>query len=306
MLSTRAALNRLQPNLEESMGVRDPTNGSSHTVPTARAKDVGRRPHQNFGTVAVDRVIPDPSQPREAFSDDALDRLARSIRDKGQLSPIRVRWSEENGKWTIIAGERRWQATKRAGQPTIECYFHEDDLTQSEILEQQLIENLLREDLRPIEEAKAFQRLMKMNGWNGKELAAELNVAPAKVSRSLALLKLPTDVQQEVASGQLSSRSAYELSKVTDTAACRNLAAKAIAGKWTHDQAAQAVRTRRGKSRGKRRAASAQVKQTFITEGGWRIVASHPGKTTYYDLREAIAYVMEEIDLRIANKIQFY
>ena len=306
MLSTRATLGRMQTNLEESMGVRDPAYEPSNAVPKPRAKDVGRRPHQNFGTVAVDRVMPDPSQPREVFADDTLDRLARSIRDKGQLSPIRVRWSEDNGKWIIIAGERRWQATKRAGHPTIECYFHEDDLTQSEVLEQQLIENLLREDLRPIEEAKAFQRLMEMNGWNGKELAAGLHVAPAKVSRSLALLRLPADVQQEVASGQLSSRSAYELSKITDAASCRKLASQAVAGKWTHDQAAQAVQARRGKQRRKRGPSSDQIKQTFLAENGWKIVASCRGKTTYYDLREALAEVLEEVDLRIGNKVQFY
>ncbi len=306
MLTTRETLDQVQDHLEESMGVRDRVTQSSHLSPMPRAKDVGRRPHASFGTVAIDRVIPDPSQPRTVLSDEALDRLAESIREKGQLSPIRVRWSEEQEKWTIIAGERRWQATKRTGLPTIDCYFHDGDLTHSEVLEQQLIENLLREDLRPIEEARAFCRLMEMNGWNGKQLATELHIAPAKVSRSLALLKLPADVQERVASGHLSSRSAYELSKVTDRAACRKLASKAIAGKWTHDQAARAVRTRCGKRRSKHGRASAQVKQTFLTEGGWKIVATHAGKTTYHDLKEAITDAMEEIDLRINNNVQLY
>lgn len=306
MLNTRTTLDRMQRNLEESMGVRDSDGDPSPTAPTARAKDVGRRPHQHFGTVAVDRVMADPSQPRESFSEDALERLAQSIRDQGQLSPIRVRWSEEDQRWVIIAGERRWQATKRAGLPRIDCYFHEDALTHSEVLEQQLIENLLREDLRPMEEAKAFRRLMEMNGRNGKELASQLHVAPAKVSRSLALLKLPSEVQEQVASGQLASRSAYELSKVTNHAACRKLAAEAVAGKWTHDQAAQAVAARQCNRSGKRRLSSAQVKQTFLTENGWKVVASYSGKTTYHDLREAMAEALEEIDLRIANKVQFY
>ena len=113
-------------------------------------------------------VIPDPEQPRVEFSEEAIERLAQSITRKGQLSAIRVRWSDEFSKWVIIAGERRWRATKRAGLPTIDCYFHENGISKSEVLEQQLIENCLREDLQPIEEAKAFSMLMDLNGWTGQ------------------------------------------------------------------------------------------------------------------------------------------
>ena len=303
MLNARTTLDQMQANLEESMGIRDQAADSRSLSPIPRSKDLGRRPHIGFGTVAIDRVIPDPSQPRDAIPDESLERLAQSIREKGQLCPIRVRWSEEEEVWIIIAGERRWQATKRAGLPTIDCYFHEEDLTNSQVLEQQLIENLLREDLQPLEEAKAFCRLMEMNGWNGKQLAAALHVAPAKVSRSLALLKLPDDVQEQVASGRLSSRSAYELSKVTDKDACRQLASKAVDDKWTHSQAAKAVRSRSGK---RRRRVSPQLKQTFMTEAGWKIVASHAGKTTYHDLKEALVEVMEEIETRINARIQIF
>jgi len=94
--------------------------------------------------------VPDPEQPRLEFSEDAIERLAQSIHGKGQLSAIRVRWSEPIQKWVIIAGERRWRATKRAGLPTIDCYFHDGELAKSEALEQQLIENCLREDLKPV------------------------------------------------------------------------------------------------------------------------------------------------------------
>jgi ParB family chromosome partitioning protein len=160
----------------------------------------------------------------------------------------------------------------------------------------------LREDLQPIEEAKAFGRLMDMNGWNAKQLAAAIHVCPAKVSRSLALLRLPEDVRAQVASGRLSSRAAYEISRVTDKAACRRLAVQAVAGKWTHDQAAKAVRTRRGK----RRRRAGQFKLTFATESGWKITASHTGNTTYHDLRAAIAEVMDEIDARIAGNVGLY
>ena len=102
----------------------------------------------------------------------------------------------------------------------------------------------------------------------------------------------PSPSYEQVASGQLSSRSAYELSKVTDKMACRKMAVRAIDRQWTHQKAAKAVRSRSGK----RRHGSPQVKQTFTTEAGWKIVASHRGKTTYHDLKEALDEVTQEID----------
>lgn len=299
MLSTRATLEQMQVHVDESMGVRDDLAEPPELSPSPRPQDLGRRPHTGFGTVAIDRVIPDPSQPRVAFSQEALERLAASIREKGQLSPIRVRWSEPDSRWIIIAGERRWRATQRAGLPTIDCYFHEGQLTQAQVLEQQLIENLLREDLQPVEEARAFCRLMEINGWNGKQLAAAIHVAPAKISRSLALLKLPADVQELVTAGKLSSRTAYELSRITDEQLCRKLATEAVGRNWTHAKASKAVRTRRGK----RRRGSTQVKQTFCVEGGWRIAVTGPGKATYHDMKVALADVLEEVDLRIRNRV---
>jgi ParB family transcriptional regulator, chromosome partitioning protein len=132
--------------------------------------------------------------------------------DKGQLSPIRVRWSAGAGKWIIVAGQRRWRATERAGLTTIDCYFHEQALSESQILEEQLIENCLREDLQPLEEAKAFEKLRELNSWNAKQLAEAICVHPSKVSRVLCLLKLPPAIQEQVASGELSARSAYRRS----------------------------------------------------------------------------------------------
>src|SRR5262245_3211637 len=201
MVSTRRTLDALSNNLQESMGVRH-TTFTSMLAPAPETKDVGRRPLRNVGKIAIDRVMPDPDQPRIEFEENALERLALSIRDKGQLSPIRVRWAKDLTKWVIISGERRWRAAQRAGLKELDCYFDEADLTVSEILEQQLIENCLREDLQPIEEAEAFASLMKLNGWKGKQVAHVLRIPPSRVSRALALLDLPEEVQEKVASGQ--------------------------------------------------------------------------------------------------------
>src|SRR5262249_55535808 len=152
------------------------------------------------------------------------------------------RWSKELKQWVIISGERRWRAAQRAGLKEVDCYFDEGDLTPSEILEQQLIENCQREDLQPIEEAEAFASLMKLNGWTGKQIANVLRIPPSRVSRVLALLNLPEQVQEKVASGQLAARSAYEISKLCDAQKQVELAERAAAGKLPHDQAAAAVR----------------------------------------------------------------
>jgi ParB family chromosome partitioning protein len=125
----------------------------------------------------------------------------------------------------------------------IECFFHEGTLSDSEILEQQLIENLLREELNPMEEARAYARLMEVNGWNGKQVAEALHIPTSKVSRCLAMLKLPKEVQQLVAESKVSARSAYELSKITDVDRLTRLAELAYEGKLTHEQAAAVSRS---------------------------------------------------------------
>jgi len=229
----------------ESIGSR-PRGKTIPLGPTPYPKDIGRRPLPGFGTLQIDQVVPDPDQPRVEFEADALSRLADSIREHGQLAPIRVRWSDELGKWVIIAGERRWRAAKRAGLSTIECYFQTAEMSPSEVLEQQLIENLLREDLKPVEEARAYAALMELNGWTGKQVAERLRVPASRVSRALALLRLPDDIRQRVDAGEIAARAGYELSKLEDAAQQRQLAHRAADGNLTHEETARLVRQHRG------------------------------------------------------------
>jgi ParB family chromosome partitioning protein len=269
-------------------------------VPPAR--DAGRRPLRDVGRIDIEKVIPDPNQPRAEFTEEALERLAQSIREKGQLSPIRVRWSEEAGKWVIISGERRWRATKRAGLTTIDCHFHEGELSQPEVLEQQLIENLLREDLQPVEEARAFSALMEINRWNGKQLAEALRVPESKVSRSLALLRLPEALQDRVARGEIAARSAYELSKVADGKARADLADRAASGSMTHEDLARAARGRKGKPAPKPR----NTRVTLVCEGGWRVVVAAGRKGTYDEVEMALVEALEEVRTRMRNNVQLF
>lgn len=299
--TSRTLLSGLDAQLEESMGRRG-VELHPALSPVPRGRDIGRRPLGEFGRVSIGQVVPDPNQPRVEFTEEALQRLAQSIRDKGQLSPIRVRWSDQIGKWVIIAGERRWRASQRAGQQTIDCYFHEGELDRSDVLEQQLIENLLREDLKPLEEAKAFSALMQINGWNGKQLAEALRLDPSKVSRSLALLRLPPDVQDEVESGAVSARAAYELSKLRDDDSKRELAREAVQGKLTHSQAAKAVRQRKGKPFVRRRGTS----RTFIADNGWKVTVTSPHKGSYHDILAALREAIDEAEHCLNNNVQIY
>ncbi len=301
MGSLRNTLATIESQLLESMGSRKVQN-APRLAPQAEPKDIGRRPVPGFGSLAVEQVIPDPDQPRTMFSEEALSRLADSIRDKGQLAPIRVRWSDERAKWIIIAGERRWRATKLAGLPTIQCYFHTKQLSRGETLEQQLIENLQREDLKPVEEARAYASLMELNDWNGQQVAEALCVPASQVSRHLALLRLPDDIQHRVDEGEISTRTGYELSKLQDTSQQRELADQAAAGHLTHEEAARLVRQRRGRPRNEPR----HTKLCFPTEHGWKIVVSARCRGTYHEVEQALEEALAEVRHRIRNRVQIF
>ena len=302
MVTTRGTLASIETHLLESMGSRDQTHPRPALAPVPNAKDIGRRPVSGFGSLEIDQLVPDPDQPRTEFAPDALARLADSIREHGQLAPIRVRWSDDFSKWVIIAGERRWRAAKLAGLPTIECYFHTDELSRSEVLEQQLIENLLREDLKPVEEARAYKALMELNGWNGKQVARRLRIPESQVSRALALLRLPEDIRQRVDAGEIPTRAAYELSKLENVSQQRQLADRAATGNLTHEETARLVRQRRGKRRDKPR----HTKLCFPTEQGWKVVVSASRKGTYHEIEQALEEALAEVQHRIRNNVQLF
>lgn len=219
-----------------------------------------------------------------------------------QLSPIRVRWSADLEKWIIISGERRWRATQHAGLPTIDCYFHEGELSKTEILEQQLIENLLREDLSPMEEAKAFGALMEINGWNGKQVADALRIPASKVSRTLALLDLPVDIQQRIDSGEIAARTAYELSKLSSEDAQRQLAEHAAAGNLSISDASNAVRMRAGKVKSPPRG----TRQVFVADNGWRVTVTASQKGSYDEIEQALQLALDEVRTRISSGMRLF
>jgi ParB family chromosome partitioning protein len=253
----------------------------------------------------VDRIVPDPDQPRKEFSDEALDRLALSLQKHGQLMPIRVRWDVGLGKWVIISGERRYRAALRAGLRTVACIFADKGLTPEEVLQEQLIENLLREDLKPVEQARAYRQLMTVHSWTAKELSAELHVSQGAISKALALLDMPEDLQELVDAGAIPATAAYEVARVEDEGVRREIADRIVAGELTRDEASKAVRRAaggkagakgRGGAKGKARRPTARV---LRTSDGYRITAEHrrgvDAESLLVALEEATAMLRAEV-----------
>lgn len=184
-------------HINEDTGHRTNPAGDSTSSPNA-----GRRRLMNAAAIEVNRITTDP-QHREQFDEDSINRLAESIKEHGQLQPIRVRWDDDRQSYVVIAGERRLRAIKQAELSHIDCIVVDEPLTDDDVLTQQIIENCQREDLQPIERAKAFRALMDRQGWDGKRLAAEMKISEGTVSNALKLLTLDEDTQARLDAGQL-------------------------------------------------------------------------------------------------------
>ncbi len=149
--------------------------------------------------VEVDRIAPNPLQPRRSFDGARMDELAASVREKGIIQPLLVRRSGEG--YELIAGERRLRAAVKAGLREVPVVVRE--ASNNEALQLALIENLQREDLNAIEEASAYRRLQEEWDWSQEEIADRVGKSRPAVANTMRLLLLPKEVQQEVARGRL-------------------------------------------------------------------------------------------------------
>ena len=173
--------------------------------------------------IEVDKIIPNPQQPRRDFSEEALKELASSIREVGLLQPVVVSKIEKEVEfgtaveYQLIAGERRWLASKLLGLERIPAIIRRVDLAR-ERLELALIENVQRENLNPIEEARAFSRFQDEFGMTQRELATRIGKSREVIANTLRLLNLPTEVQDAIARDQLNESQARLLLGVNDPA----------------------------------------------------------------------------------------
>jgi ParB family chromosome partitioning protein len=233
---------------------------------TARAYD-GRTQLREACKIRLDRIVADPNQPRKEFDEAALGELADSLKTKGQLQPIRVRWDEAAEVYVVVVGERRLRAAQLAGLDSVVCVVAPGNATPEELLEDQLVENALRQDLKPVEEARAYRQLLDRLGISQRQLAERLHVSPQKVTRALALLDLPADVQESVEQGAIAPQTAYEISRIEDSAEQQELIEKARRGELKRE----VVRERATKAPRKARTEGGRVE--FRTSRGTVLVS---------------------------------
>lgn len=306
-MSTRAQklAERLAGNMNESLGVRlVPTSQerpeSARAIPTVSPED-GRSRDRMAGHMEIERIVPDPEQPRKFFSEESITQLAASLKKTGQLQPIRVRWNGTIEKWVIISGERRYRAAIQAGFKTIACQFCDKPLTEAEILQESLIENLLREDLRPIEAAQGYQQLITMNTWTIQQVADALNVSKGAISKSLALLKLPDEIQSQIEAGSISASSGYEVSRLKDEEAQRELAARIVTEGLKRDETGEAVgkTTRPKKTTSKPRAAV--TTKHFVVDGARVSITWQKESVTKPEIVHVLQGAIEQVTEKLSK-----
>jgi ParB family transcriptional regulator, chromosome partitioning protein len=225
---------------------------------------------KNASTVEVPiaSLKPNPSQPRRTFRDASLAELAESIRRRGVLQPVLV--EEIGGGYQIVAGERRVRAAKLAGLDRVPVLVR--SFSPDERLEVALIENLQREDLTPIEEAKAYRQLMEARDLTQEQVAAKVGKDRTTVTNSLRLLKLPQKVQDAVEKGDLSAGHARALLAVASPADMELLFARVVARGLSVRETEQAAQALNQGRRGKAKKASGKLRDPNVREVEERLV----------------------------------
>lgn len=222
----------------------------------ARAKGMGRGlsailavsteadgEHDELRELAVELIAPNPHQPRRNFDDDALSALAASMRSRGVLQPVLVR-PRPGGRYELIAGERRWRAAQLAGLELIPALVRPRDDAQS--LELALVENMAREDLNPVEEARACAALVEELGLSREEVGLRVGRSRVAVSNLLRLLDLPDEALALLERGELSEGHGRALLLASDHDARKALARRAAAEQWSVRSLEQAARSADG------------------------------------------------------------
>ena len=186
----------------------------------------------------LDRIDPNPRQPREAFTEETLEELSNSIRAVGVLQPIVIRPVE--GRFQIIMGERRVRAARMAGLTTIPAVVRVTE--DHHLLRDALIENVHREDLNPLEEAAAYAQLLNDFSVTQEELASRIGRSRPAISNAMRLLRLPASVQLRIAAGTLSAGHARAVARLTDPEQQERLADRIVAQGMTVRQAEEIAR----------------------------------------------------------------
>ena len=174
--------------------------------------------------IDINNIKPNSAQPRLHFDEEKLGELAESIRTNGVIQPLIVR--EGKNGYELVAGERRWRASIIAGLKTVPCIVRDFDDRQNAIVA--IIENMQREDLNPIEEAKGLRAMTEKYGFTQEQVSASLGRSRTYIANSIRLLKLPPEIQEYVSSGQMSAAHGRTIINIADKAKQKEIADKII------------------------------------------------------------------------------
>ena len=218
-----------------------PTNRNTGSATSGTSTSDGTNTESATGLkdIAVNAIDPNPNQPRVHFDEASLAELSASISAIGVLQPILVR-PDDNGRYQLIAGERRWRAASRAGLQMIPAIVRVTDDVSS--VEQALVENLHRQDLTPLEEAAAYQQLLEDFNMTHEQVASKVGKSRSAITNALRLLGLPPSIQSLLADGRLSAGHAKALLGTPDRSLQEQLAKRAVEMGWTVRGVEEAVR----------------------------------------------------------------
>jgi ParB family chromosome partitioning protein len=237
-----------KPALGRGLGALMGETRREEPLVAAGAGEGGAQPAGGLAMLAVADIDPHPTQPRRHFDEAALEELAASIAQRGVIQPVIVRPMGQ-GRYQLVAGERRWRAAQRAQLHEIPALIRE--LSEREVMALALIENLQREDLNPIEEARAYQRLAEHEGLTQADIAKMVDKSRSHVANLQRLLALPDPVIALVEEGRLSMGHARALIGIEGAA---GIAETAVAKELSVREVERLVRQSRGSDRMPRRA----------------------------------------------------
>ena len=245
---------RLGRGLDGLLPAAPPVAASSVAVPASSAR-------RGNLTIPIEELYPNRKQPRRNFDQSSLEELSQSIREHGILEPVLVRARKEGG-FTIVAGERRWRAAQKAGLQDVPVFVRE--LSDKDAFEAAIVENIQREDLNPIETARAFQRLVDEYEHTQETIATRVGRDRSTVANALRLLKLPSEVLELIEAGQLTEGHGRALLGAPSPSAMRKLAADARRLRWSVREVERRVRDAAGEV--KPRAAATSGKSANVRD----------------------------------------
>ena len=297
---------QIRGNMAESLA-RRPSIAIGSTAAPSAGQFQGRAKLTGACVIEIDRLVADPDQPRKSFSDESIEQLAASLRSRGQLVPILVRWTPDLDRYTIVDGERRFRAAQRAGLANLAA-VDVTDKSASDVLEIQLVTNALREDVPAVEQARSWQRLMEAKSLSQRELAELLGYDHTTITRSLGLLNLPEPIQAAVDAGEIRPQTGYELSRIEDPAEQAVLAEEARAGRLKRDDLRKTVKESKTKSTQPSKGRGANVKtkplpteRAFKAPGGTKVVVTNRKGVSIEAWAEALRAALEDVEQRLES-----